>query len=53
MAPCSHAATEIAIYEVFTKIMTIIGAQIMMAGCQPLAVRVPPQGTYLSKHSVG
>lgn len=42
MPPCMHAATEIAVYEVFTKITAIIGAQIMMAHRQPLAVRVPP-----------
>lgn len=53
MPPCMHAVTEIAVYEVFTKIMAIIGAEIMMAGRQLLAVRVLPRGAYLSRCSEG
>lgn len=53
MPLCVHAATEIAVYAVFTEVMAIIGAQIMMAGRQPLALRVPLRGTYLSRHGEG
>lgn len=34
MLPHMHAATEIAVHEVFTKIVVIIGAQIMKAHLQ-------------------
>lgn len=53
MPPHVHAATEIPVYEVFTKIMGIVGAQIMMGGHQPLAVTGPPWGTYLSRCAEG
>lgn len=53
MPLCMHAVTEIAVYEVFTKIMAIIGAEITMAGRQPLTVRVLPRGAYLSRCSEG